>query len=151
MAKVGSTVYTEADEVATTPPAVTDTYGRDAVWVDIKLIVKRKDSTSWDMGMVVMDIPISSSAGTCTLQGFLAGGGKIQDSNHKFVEVIVRDIPEVNDLHLLYREGNSKRRCYKLEPQTTEADPYFHQLLTTGIVDVPYSTLVDFIVGVADA
>jgi hypothetical protein len=31
---VASTVYMEADTVATTQPAVTDTYGRNAVWAD---------------------------------------------------------------------------------------------------------------------
>lgn len=33
---VGDTVYIEADSVATTQPPVTDTYGRNAVWVDME-------------------------------------------------------------------------------------------------------------------
>lgn len=35
---VGSTVYIEADEVATTQPSVTDTYGRNAVWTDWRFV-----------------------------------------------------------------------------------------------------------------
>jgi len=35
---VGSTVYIEADTVATTQPAVNDTYGRNAVWVDYEFV-----------------------------------------------------------------------------------------------------------------
>lgn len=43
---VASTVYIEADSVATTQPAVTDTYGRNAVWVDREYQYNFKDSSS---------------------------------------------------------------------------------------------------------
>jgi hypothetical protein len=36
---VASTVYIEADTVATTQPAVTDTYGRNAVWSDFEVVI----------------------------------------------------------------------------------------------------------------
>ena len=41
---VASTVYIEADTVATTQPAVTDTYGRNAVWFGFKAVIHANET-----------------------------------------------------------------------------------------------------------
>lgn len=99
------------------------------------------------MGMVVSKESVNYKCGKCTLAGHLLSGGTRETSQHKFVEVIVRNVPDENDIRKLLIEQDNPlpRRKYKLSPQTKESDPYFIELLTNGLVDVDYSVLKTFI------
>ena len=112
---------------------------------DCKLIVKRKNSATWKMGELVQITDVDTNCGKCTLQGFLSSGGLREDSQHAFVEVIVRNIPAENELYKLELDGVGERKLFRLRPQTTEADPFFTELLTNGIIDIDYAVLVQYI------
>tara|TARA_R110000772_G_scaffold257439_1_gene374268 strand:+ start:3578 stop:3937 length:360 start_codon:yes stop_codon:yes gene_type:complete len=114
---------------------------------DCKLIVKRKSGTSWLMGMVVQKVTVDYNCGQCTVAGHILAGGTRATAQHKFVEVIVRNIPEINRINdlLIQQDSPLTRTKYQLRPQTTESDPYFIELLQSGIVDVDYSVLETFI------
>lgn len=114
---------------------------------DCKLIVKRKDGASWLMGMVVQKVPVGYNCGQCTVSGHILAGGTRETSQHKFVEVIVRNAPKINRIDdlLIQQDSPLPRTKYQLRPQTTESDPYFAELLQAGIVDVDYSVLATFI------
>ena len=78
---VGGTVYIEADSVATTQPAVTDTYGRNAVWVDYELVIHGAttiDSTGTHSPSVV---------GSPTTSSVAFGDGYNLDANTKWVQI----------------------------------------------------------------
>lgn len=114
---------------------------------DCKLIVKRKSTGAWMMGMVVQKVPVDYNCGQCTVVGHILAGGTRETSQHKFIEVIVRNTPKVNRIDdlLIQQDSPLPRTKYQLRPQTTESDPYFIELLQTGIVDVDYSVLETFI------
>lgn len=115
---------------------------------DCKLIVKRKSTgSSWRMGMVVQMVDVDYNCGKCTVAGHILAGGTRETSQHKFVEVIVRNTPKVNRINdlLIQQDSPLPRTKYQLRPQTKESDPYFIELLQTGIVDVDYSVLETFI------
>lgn len=114
---------------------------------DCKLIVKRKNGASWRMGMVVQKVPVNYNCGQCTVAGHILAGGTRETSQHKFVEIIVRNTPEINliDDLLIQQDAPLPRTKYQLRPQTTESDPYFTELLQYGVVDVDYSILKTFI------
>lgn len=115
--------------------------------VACKLIVKRKSGASWLMGMVVQKVAVDYNCGKCTVTGHILAGGTRETAQHKFVEVIVRNIPEVNRIDdlLIQQDFPLPRTKYQLRPQTTESDPYFIELLQSGVVDVDYSVLETFI------
>ena len=52
-AATGNTVYIEADSVATTQPAVTNTYGRNAVWSDYEAVLHLNESGNGTAGEFV--------------------------------------------------------------------------------------------------
>ena len=113
---------------------------------DCKLIVKRKNSATWKMGELVQITDVDTNCGKCTLQGFLSSGGLRENSQHVFVEVIVRNVPAENELYKLELDGVGGRKLFRLQPQTTETDPFFTELLTNGIIDIDYTVLVQYIV-----
>jgi hypothetical protein len=99
------------------------------------------------MGMVVQKTPVNYNCGQCTVTGHILAGGTRATAKHKFVEVIVRNIPEINRIDdlLIQQDYPLPRTKYQLRPQTKESDPYFIELLQKGVVDVDYSVLETFI------
>lgn len=73
-AETGSTIYFEADEVATTQPAVTATYGRNAVWAGDDVVYHLEDDPS---GTAPQMIDSTGNGDDLTSTGSMTSGDSV--------------------------------------------------------------------------
>ena len=140
---VGGTVYIEADTVATTQPAVTDTYGRNAVWSGSDRVYHFEEDPS-------INDPVDSSGNVdATRVGTFTSGdrvsGKIGNALSFFTStanyLISGTITAANQSKtisswVLYKSLTSQRGIWSIASTPTDSGPSVLMSLRGGVVDM---------------